>query len=210
MSLREDQKTTRREALLQAAARLYLERGFEDVRAEEIAEAAGSSTATLYNYFGGKGDMLMTLVTRESEMILAETAPLVENPPDLARDAFAQLFAAWFDPKAILLNRALWRQGIALSFTETETEAAQKFRDFDHKLAEQVRALAETLQARGALRGNVEARPFATALFNNVNMLFFEYARSGDMTLEDLRAEVAATVLAVVSVAEPGRVQARG
>lgn len=210
MSLREDQKATRRAAMLDAAARLYRERGFDAVRAEEIADAAGSSTATLYNYFGGKGDILMTLVTRESELILAETTPLVDNPPELARDAFGQLFAKWFDPKAILLNRALWRQGIALSFTETETEAAQQFRDYDARLLEQVQALAVRLQERGALRGNVEARPFATALFNNVNMLFFDYARSDDMTLEDLRARVAETVQAVVTVAEPGRVQVRG
>lgn len=209
MSLRETQKSTRRAAILDAAARLYLERGFDAVRAEEIAKAADSSTATIYNYFGGKGDILMTLVTREAEAILAANAALVADPPDSAMQAFQGYFAAWFDPSAILLDRALWRQGVALSFTETDSDAARRFRDIDRELAQQAAALAQVLQDRGALRGNVVPDAFAAALTNNVNMLFFDYTRSEDMTLDALRETVEATVGAVVSIAEPGRV-ARG
>lgn len=49
--LRERKKLATREALTAAAMRLALERGFDNLRVEDIAEAAGVSPRTFNNYF---------------------------------------------------------------------------------------------------------------------------------------------------------------
>lgn len=52
---------TRRAAILQAAARLFAERGFRAVGMADIGEAAGMSAASLYRFFTGKGAILGAL-----------------------------------------------------------------------------------------------------------------------------------------------------
>jgi AcrR family transcriptional regulator len=47
-----------RAALIAAARRLFTERGYEEVAAEEIVRAAGVSRGALYHHFGGKRELL--------------------------------------------------------------------------------------------------------------------------------------------------------
>jgi AcrR family transcriptional regulator len=57
--LRERKKRATRAALSLAAVKLTVERGFANVRVEDIAEAAGVSARTFNNYFDSKGQALV-------------------------------------------------------------------------------------------------------------------------------------------------------
>lgn len=50
---------TTRKAILKAAFRLLKKQGFEDVSSQQIAEAAGVSTATLYRWWKNKQEILL-------------------------------------------------------------------------------------------------------------------------------------------------------
>jgi AcrR family transcriptional regulator len=56
--LRERKKQRTRQALYEAATRLFLTQGYTRTTVAEIAAAAGVSTKTLFNYFSGKEDLL--------------------------------------------------------------------------------------------------------------------------------------------------------
>lgn len=60
MGLRERKKAETRAALSWAAIRLTVERGFDNVKVEDIAAAAGVSPRTFNNYFGGKGEAIVS------------------------------------------------------------------------------------------------------------------------------------------------------
>ena len=53
-----------RTALMSAARRLFTERGYEGVSAEEIVRAAGVTRGALYHHFGGKRDLLEAVYER--------------------------------------------------------------------------------------------------------------------------------------------------
>lgn len=57
--LRERKKRARADAIVDAAQRLVLARGFDAVTVEAIAEAAGISPRTFFNYFDSKDDAVL-------------------------------------------------------------------------------------------------------------------------------------------------------
>ncbi|MFF4409359.1 TetR/AcrR family transcriptional regulator [Streptomyces sp. NPDC001262] len=62
---------TRRERILQEAARLFAERGFHGVGVDEIGAAVGISGPGLYRHFAGKDAMLAELLVGISGRLLA-------------------------------------------------------------------------------------------------------------------------------------------
>src|ERR1700744_2595404 len=87
MSIPTDRRSRKRLAMRQnisnAATRLFMERGFDNVTVDEIAEAADVGRMTVFNHFPRKEDMFFDLDEEGREDMLAalekrdaETSPL--------------------------------------------------------------------------------------------------------------------------------------
>ncbi|MDP2772284.1 MAG: helix-turn-helix domain-containing protein [Nocardioides sp.] len=110
--------------ILDAAARLFAERGVGSVGMGEIATAAGCSRATLYRYFADRGQLHMAFVHREAvrvgQQVAAEVrAADVADPAEavtvavlgaLRRVRETPALAAWFR-----LEEAATSAGVAQS-----------------------------------------------------------------------------------------------
>ena len=57
--LRARKKAQTRQAISDEATRLFMERGFDAVTLAEVAEAAGVSVKTIFNYFGSKEELFL-------------------------------------------------------------------------------------------------------------------------------------------------------
>ncbi|GAA3338224.1 TetR family transcriptional regulator [Amorphoplanes nipponensis] len=79
MGLRERKKAATRAALSWAAIRLTVERGFDNVKVEDIAAAAGVSPRTFNNYFAGKGE---AIVSRHLDRLRRVADELHARPAD--------------------------------------------------------------------------------------------------------------------------------
>ena len=84
-SLRERKKRATRAALQVAALRLALERGPENVRVEEIAEAAGVSPRTYNNYFASREHAIVAAVAADRAAHLA--AAVTSRPAEIGLSA---------------------------------------------------------------------------------------------------------------------------
>lgn len=67
-SRREKRAAQRRDQILDAAARIFAEKGFQKTTTREIAEAADVAEGTIYNYFENKDDLLISLLNRVSDV----------------------------------------------------------------------------------------------------------------------------------------------
>lgn len=78
--VREQQKRDRRRRIFQAAMTLFGERGFHDTTFEQIADAAGVSRGTVFNYFPYK-EALLTAAFAEELADLRERLPAEPEAP---------------------------------------------------------------------------------------------------------------------------------
>ncbi|MEV4438247.1 TetR/AcrR family transcriptional regulator [Streptomyces sp. NPDC049577] len=82
---------TRRERILQEAARLFAERGFHGVGVDEIGAAVGISGPGLYRHFAGKDAMLAELLVGISGRLLTGGRRRAEEAADEGSDPAAVL-----------------------------------------------------------------------------------------------------------------------
>lgn len=68
---RERRKVERREAILDAAAEVFGEKGAQAATMDDVAEAAEVSKGTLYLYFPSKDDLVVALAHRPLDAVLA-------------------------------------------------------------------------------------------------------------------------------------------
>ncbi|QOL14647.1 TetR/AcrR family transcriptional regulator [Dickeya dianthicola] len=72
----------KRQAIIDAAAQVFQEMGYERASMNEVAKRAGGSKATLYNYFPSKEALFETVVRTYSTRFLAEAAAELDLPED--------------------------------------------------------------------------------------------------------------------------------
>src|SRR6201995_505761 len=72
-----------REAIVEAAERLFLERGFGSVSMDELAEAAGVARRTLYNQFSSKEEIFREMLLRVSGQLEDASPSGVETRGDV-------------------------------------------------------------------------------------------------------------------------------
>ena len=68
-----------RTAIIEAAERLFLERGFGSVSMDELAEAAGVARRTLYNQFASKEEIFREMLQRVSGQLEHALPPGIET-----------------------------------------------------------------------------------------------------------------------------------
>ncbi|RDI95000.1 TetR/AcrR family transcriptional regulator [Meiothermus sp. QL-1] len=90
--------TTTRDCILEEAARLFTEKGYEATSVQDIAQALGLSKAALYHHFRSKEEILfeVSLLALEGLLRAGEGALRVEDPKE-ALLRFMEAHARYFE-----------------------------------------------------------------------------------------------------------------
>ena len=126
--LREKQKKQRRQQIESAAIKLFDEKGFELTTIEEIAALALVSPATVYNYFGNKGEVLLAIVAHGEEGTrdrLTEFPALAESvEPSVL---IAQIICSNMRDTLKHVSRSLWGHVVAYIATTNDPAVAPRY-----------------------------------------------------------------------------------
>ena len=184
MGLRESKKQQTREHIAAEAMRLFVTRGFDHVTVAEVAEAAGVSEKTVFNYFPTKEDLFFDEVPAR---LGALTAAVRE------RASAASVFAALRESQSRSINRISSPQFVHFART-LEESAALRAKELE-VMSEFASALADALHAELQI-DELDARVAANALVG-VHSNLFRRARSealaghtGPGTARKLRREL--------------------
>jgi len=189
--LRERQKADRTRRILEAAASLFRDLGYDAARIEDIAERAQVSVGTFYNYYQNKGDILLATVGMEVEEVLAAGEAIVADPPANVVEALRRLIDQYYDHSLVYLSKEMWRTAMAISIQQPETPFSKRYAALDARLCAQVSTLIQRLQLKGAVVAGLDTAAVGAMVFNNLNMMFTEFVRDETMPLERLKEDVA-------------------
>jgi AcrR family transcriptional regulator len=84
----------RREQILDAAKALFAERGYDEVRIEDIASSAGVTRGLVHHYFGGRKEVYIALLERLGAVREEQLRPPVGRS---ARARVADSVSRWLD-----------------------------------------------------------------------------------------------------------------
>lgn len=104
----------RRRAILDAAAKLFLENGYERTTLSDVLALSGGSRSTLADLFGGKEGLFTEVLRETSAHVEATFDALGTNdvPIEIAlRDLARQFIEAIFQPRTIAIVRILMAEG---------------------------------------------------------------------------------------------------
>lgn len=120
--LRERRKRETREALSAAALRLALERGPQNVRVDDIAEAAGVSPRTYNNYFSSREQAIVAAVAAEraSRIGAAVRARPADEPlAEAVIEAVVEQYGGSGEPAGDALRLIALTQGLRTEYIST-------------------------------------------------------------------------------------------
>jgi AcrR family transcriptional regulator len=199
LTRREKQEQTR-ELLLEAAARVFARRGYQQASVEEVAAEAGFTTGAVYSNFSGKEELFLALADKEVDdrvaeiRAVAEAAERGERPGAQAADQFRHFLER--DPDWPLLFYEFWAFGV---------RNAKIREEFGKRRQAVSDALAETLErvaAQAGFRLRFPAPVLAIAISATLSGLAFERAANPDAIPDDVFEEFISAILAC-SVAAP-------
>lgn len=104
----------RRRAILDAAAKLFLETGYERTTLSDVLALSGGSRSTLADLFGGKEGLFIEVLREASAHVQAifDTLGTNDAPIETAlRDFARQFIEAIFQPRTIAIIRILAAEG---------------------------------------------------------------------------------------------------
>jgi AcrR family transcriptional regulator len=161
-----------KERIIKAAAKAFFEEGLDKTSMDEIAEAAGVSKGSLYNYFKNKDDLLtesISYVAKErikslKQLVKSIDSPLMKLITVLrANDAMAKR-----DPELFLMNYSL----ILSTHENIRKKVASEF--FRSYIALVEKILKEAMRKKEIRKCNSEIIAYALVLTSDmVNILEF-------------------------------------
>ncbi|MFO0592628.1 MAG: TetR/AcrR family transcriptional regulator [Polyangiaceae bacterium] len=91
LSRREEAKALFRNAILDAAERVFAEHGFHVARIQDVAKQARIGVGTVYNHFEQKEDLLLALLEDRTGEVIACLTARPEDPPEFEPRLLARL-----------------------------------------------------------------------------------------------------------------------
>lgn len=159
------EKTDKRDAILRAATDTFAARGFFNAQVADVARAAGVAAGTVYLYFRGKDDLLISIFERTMKEAIAEgrrsVAPI--DDPEARLREIARLH----------LDRLSRDRSLAVVF-QVELRQSTKFMEqfsatYVREYLGLIRDVIVEGQVAGVFRANVNATLAAKLFFGGLD-----------------------------------------
>lgn len=195
MAVRADRQADRRRQILEAAVKVFADRGFHASRVGDVAEEAGIAYGLVYHYFASKEDLLETIFRTTWTEMLARVREVEEAgvpAAEAVRQVTALLLRTWRrDPDLV---RVLVREVTRNQHVQQEIE---EIREAMQALERIVRRGQDT----GEFQSNLDARLAAVVFYGALEEVLSSWVLG---TLPDRDEDIARAETNVVALLTGG------
>ena len=184
--------TTKRERILRASVDVFAQNGYFNAKVSEIAKAAGVADGTVYLYFDGKEDLLVTIFrehTRSYLQSLERDLSTISQPEDRMRVAIRHHLETLGRDRALaIVSQVELRHSLKFMSLLSQQEVA----DYLNIL----RKIVEHGQSEGVFRRNLHPALVAKAVFGVLDEMVTSWILSDkDYALADQSEQIADLIL---------------
>jgi len=156
----------RQAQIVDAAAKLFAEKGFDGTSIDDIAEACGVAPGLIYHYFDSKTDILKALMERKA--FLPRMAEILKTPPKgTVEETLAELARAIWEMLEEKRDLALMMHGEMQRNPEVAKVIGETIKTGVRLLSEYLNAQKSEGELRGDLDTEIFVRTFWGALFES-------------------------------------------
>lgn len=177
-AVRSESRATYREAILDAATRVFGRLGFHAAKMADIAAEAGVAAGTLYNYFKSKDEVFRSMLERGQDLVYERVLAhqSVADPVERLR-AWMHTIFAFLEEHGVLFSLYI-RIGGTLDWMQKQTVGALHEQSQARYYALSRAAMAEAVE-RGQLRADRSPDELAFLLGGVTDATIFAWARAG-------------------------------
>jgi len=184
--------TSKRERILRAAVDVFAKNGYFNAKVSEIAKAAGVADGTIYLYFDGKEDLLVTIFrehTRNYLQSLERELANIRQPEDRIRVAIRHHLETLGRDKALaIVSQVELRHSLKFMSLLSQQEVADYLN--------MIRKIVEAGQADGVFRRTLHPTLVAKSVFGILDEMVTSWILSEkDHNLADQAEQIADFVL---------------
>jgi TetR/AcrR family transcriptional regulator, cholesterol catabolism regulator len=203
--MRDEVKGFKRELILEAATKLFYERGFAGATMQAVADRLQVTKPFIYSYFKDKNALLAAIYDRSTEPVMRELDRMLESegPPTARFAAFIEQFAH-MNMRYRIVSTIFLREEKHLS-----KETLRKLRNFEHSFDAKLTKLIQ----RGIDIGEFQVRDAqltSLAIGGMIRWMHRWYREDGRVPADEIARFMADLALCAVlcSRAEPKRKRA--
>jgi TetR/AcrR family transcriptional regulator, cholesterol catabolism regulator len=190
---------SRRDDILEAAAGVFVERGFDAATTREIGQRAGVLSGSLYHHFATKEEMLFALVRDVHTESLASLEYLDDHPGSCA-ERLRLLIEIHVGHLVANLERTTLALHESRSLTE---EHAAVIAEAEERYAGIVTDLIDGGRRDGSLRADADPKLARMVVLGAANWVYRWYRPDGEHATEEIAAAIASFAVDGLAVGGP-------
>ena len=167
--LRAKQKEQRRVAIADAAMKLFVEKGFDKTRMEDIAAEVNVSGQTVFNYYPTKQVILFEFLKLADRSALEEARSTLDPTGDPV-DVLCGLVEIITRLELRIMAPSLWREILPIILFNPKDELPESYRRENDNLIADIRAFLHDMQKAGRLSARADI-DFAAFMLNDYGHL---------------------------------------
>ncbi len=179
---RERKKAERRAAIISVARKAFQKSGFDGASMEAIAEDSDISSATLYNYFQSKSELLFSILEQDlsslSEKITNIAVDSEINPKLLVLNVM-NIYFCWFND----YDRGLIRQFVADAIRSPQFHG-RSYHHLENLMILHIEGLLNRMVECGNLKSSLDVESSARLIFNIGNSEFYAFIASENFSVD--------------------------